>query len=312
MNPEMLPATPVASTEGPITVADVQRSLQYVEELRSAVMVENVHYGRLPGCDHMVLLQPGAEKLQLAFRLAPEFTVEDLSAHGEHRYRVTCTVRSITTGAYLGNAQAECSSAEDKYAWRRAVCDQEWEETPPDRRRIKWGRGQNNVATQTKQVRTAPADQANTVLAMAAKRAQVRAVRGALAVSDLFVAPGDETPTTGNAAAPQRSPGDPRRPSRAAAGGSGSRTMDTGQRGQVLTFGKYKGKSLAQVAQEDPSYVEWLAQNAENPQLRKAATEYIASGGQAGGVSAPPVDDYPPPPSDEDAPSAETEDPFAE
>lgn len=38
-----------------------------------------------------------------------------------------------------------------------------------------------------------------------------------------------------------------------------------------LTFGKYCGQTLSEIARNDPSYVWWLSENARSPQLRRAA-----------------------------------------
>ena len=292
----------VHSGDGPLAVTDVQRGLAYVEQLRAAVMRKGTHYDLVPGTQRQVLLQAGAEKLQLAFRLSSEAKVEDLSSAGTYRYRVICTVRSQLTGGYLGNAVGECSTDEDKYSWRKAVCQQEWDETPVDRRRVKWQHTKNGVE-QVQQVRTNAADLANTVLAMAEKRAHVRAIRGVLAVSDMFDAPGDDgrkrtAPAPGAAAA---------------AGSAGA---------LVVTFGKHKGKTLAEIHAEDPSYVEWLAANGQQPPLRAAAAALVAGGGEGGrcGDSAAPAptprgEEAPPPPGDDDLPPVDLDaigDPFAD
>lgn len=38
-----------------------------------------------------------------------------------------------------------------------------------------------------------------------------------------------------------------------------------------VTFGKHKGKTLGEIYSQAPDYVQWLAQNARNDVLRKAA-----------------------------------------
>jgi len=79
----------------------------------------------------------------------------------------------------------ECSSDEEKYRWHRPVCDEEFAETPEDLRREKWMRGRNGNF-KAKQIRTSPADIANTVLKMAYKRALISMTRVSLACSDIF------------------------------------------------------------------------------------------------------------------------------
>jgi hypothetical protein len=86
----------------------------------------------------------------------------------------------------LGVGVGECSSDEEKYRWRRAVNQAEWNETAEDRRRKKWKRGGRSGDYQEIQVRTNPADIANTVLKMSKKRAMVDGVLTVTAASDIF------------------------------------------------------------------------------------------------------------------------------
>ena len=119
------------ATEAPLPVHAILEQLRAIEELRDKVMKEGLHYAMLPGCNGQVLLQPGAEKLCLAVRLVTELAVHDLSNDRHAHYRVTCTVRSAVSGCVLGNAVAECSSGEEKYAWRKAHSQQEFDAAPP-------------------------------------------------------------------------------------------------------------------------------------------------------------------------------------
>lgn len=43
----------------------------------------------------------------------------------------------------------------------------------------------------------------------------------------------------------------------------------------VITFGKYKGQTLAQILNEDSSYVEWLADKGKEPAVRTAAADLL-------------------------------------
>ena len=61
------------------------------------------------------------------------------------------------------------------------LSDKEFDATPPAMRRVKYGK-----SYETKQVRTEPADVANTVLKMAAKRAKIAMVLNVTAASDMF------------------------------------------------------------------------------------------------------------------------------
>ncbi len=176
-----------AESAPPMTVQDIKNQVQRIQEVMSEIMKPGVHYGTIPGTgDKPTLLKPGSEKLLSTFRIAVKPITEDLSTEDEIRYRVTCEGRHQTTGILLGAGVGECSSSEEKYKWRRAVVDAEWDETDPDRRRIKWGKKRNGQAYQVKQVRSNPSDQANTVLKMAKKRAEADLCLTALAASDIF------------------------------------------------------------------------------------------------------------------------------
>jgi hypothetical protein len=135
----------------------------------------------------MTLLKPGAEKLLLTFRVGSFPEVIDLSGKDERRYRVLCHGKTIPNGALVGIGVGECSTDEEKYKWREAACQEEYDETPEDRKRLKWKKGWNAPATKIFQVRTNPADLANTVLKMADKRAHVALALKVTGASDIFV-----------------------------------------------------------------------------------------------------------------------------
>lgn len=185
----------LALRERNLTAVDIKAQVNIIQEVMGAVMVgpskENpsgVHYGKIPGCgDKLTLLKPGAEKLMMTFRLAADPQIIEVPTDDGITYRIVCRITNQATGAYLGSGVGECSTKEEKYNWRKAVCDGEFSETSEDRRRNKWIKGYNNQADyQVKQVRTNPADLANTVLKMAKKRALVDAVLTVTAASDIF------------------------------------------------------------------------------------------------------------------------------
>lgn len=174
------PAVRVNST------AEVVAHAKTVQQVMQAVMKPNVHYGAIPGAgDKPTLLKSGAEVLCMTFRIADSYRVTDLSGPGVIRYRVECLGAHQETGVVLGSGLGECSTDEEKYKWRKAVCDQEFDETPENLRRTKYGRKQGGHYT-VKQVKTEPADLANTVLKMACKRAKIAMVLNVTAASDMF------------------------------------------------------------------------------------------------------------------------------
>lgn len=197
----------LAIIEGaPLSAASIRAQVNLIQEVMQSVMKEGTHYGIIPGTPKPSLWKPGAEKLLSTFRIAVDPRVEDLSTPDCIRYRVTAVARSMGSGVELGSAMGECSSDEEKYRWRAIVCQQEFDETPEDRRRSKWKKGKNNSTYQAKQIRTEPADIANTVLKMAAKRAEVAVTLRVTAASDIFTQdiedlPEELRPTGGDAPA---------------------------------------------------------------------------------------------------------------
>jgi len=171
----------------PLTAVQVRAQVNLIQEVMKSVMQDGQHYGVIPGAGSKpTLLKPGAEKLMLTFQLSPDLAVEDLSTSDAHRYRVTCRICD-RTGNFLGAGLGEASSNEEKYKWRAAVCPEEFDETPEDRKRKKWKKGYGGGAAQAiKQIRTEPADIANTILKMAKKRALVDAALTVTGASDIF------------------------------------------------------------------------------------------------------------------------------
>lgn len=164
---------------GRMAVSEIIGHVAMVQEVMRAVMKPDVHFGVIPGTDKPTLYKAGAEVLCMAFRVADSYAVEDLSADGVVRYRVTCTGTHQITGFVLGTGMGEASSGEEKYKWRKAF-DDEFDATPEHLRRVKLGK------YKTKQIRTEPADLANTILKMANKRAKMAMVLNVTAASDCF------------------------------------------------------------------------------------------------------------------------------
>lgn len=167
------------------SVAQVQAQRTAIVELMRHAMEADQDYGTIPGTNKPTLYKPGSEKLMSMFHLAGEPIVEDLSTPDTMRFRVMLRITEMGSGRYLGSGVGEASSAEEKYQWRAAVCREEWEATPEDRRRTKWKKSSSG-AYSIQQVRTSMEDQSNTVLKMAKKRAQIDAVLTVTAASDVF------------------------------------------------------------------------------------------------------------------------------
>jgi hypothetical protein len=167
-----------------MSAKEIRAQVNLIQEVMKAVMKDGTHYGKIPGCDKPTLLKPGSEKILSTFGIAVRPIVEDLSDSDKVHYRVM--TEGYRNGILVGTGIGECSSDEEKYKWRRITCEQEWDATPEDRRRVKWSKPFNKEAYSVKQVRTEIADVANTVLKMAKKRSQIDLTLTATAASDIF------------------------------------------------------------------------------------------------------------------------------
>ena len=105
----------------------------------------------------------------------------------------------------------------------------------------------------------------NTLQKMAIKRAMVGATLQATGTSGMFTQDVEDMdlqseeprPANGAAAAKPAGPG-----------------------AVTVTFGKHKGKSLAQVQAEEPTYIKWLAEKSTSPAIQKAAQALLAAPSQ--------------------------------
>jgi len=176
-----------------VSANEIRAQVSIVQDVMRKVMKDGTHYGVIPGCEKPTLYKAGSEVLLTTFQVSVKPVVEDLSTPDEARYRVYTEGTYRGDGSHVGTGIGECSSNEEKYKWRKAVCDEEWEETPENRRREKWFKGKWDKATRkmgesykVKQVRTEIADVSNTVLKMAKKRSQIDLTLTSTAASDIF------------------------------------------------------------------------------------------------------------------------------
>jgi hypothetical protein len=176
-----MPKSGIVPNAGRMSVTEVTQHAIAVQEVMKAVMKRDVHYGVIPFTDKPTLYKAGAEVLCMTFRIADSYRIEDLSTADAIRYRVTCVGTHQLTGVELGSGMGEGSSSEEKYKWRKAVNKEEFEATPVTMRRVKFAKNYK-----VEQVRTEPADLANTVLKMACKRAKMAMVLNVTAASDCF------------------------------------------------------------------------------------------------------------------------------
>lgn len=197
----------IPALEMELSVEQVVAQTDKILKLVKLGMSEGTHYGKIPGTPKPTLFQAGAEKLCLMFRLAPRYSTPNIIRNGKHMTVVTnCELIHIPTGNVWSSASGLCTTEESKYAYRKAqrVCpncgipaifrnkDQDgyycWAKRDGCGAQF---RNRDEVALIENQItgrveNEDVADQFNTAIKMAEKRAFVSSVKSALAVSDTF------------------------------------------------------------------------------------------------------------------------------
>ena len=196
-------------TPGELSVIELKSQIHKIQQIMRDAMKENEHYGKIPGTDKPTLLKPGAEKLALVFRLAPSFDIKRSDLPGGHReFEIVCKLTHIPSGRFLAEGVGSCSTLETKYRYRRVepeLTDKPVPKTywnmrktnPSAAQELIGGKGYMTKKTENgewfianKSIERVEnpdiADQYNTVLKMAKKRAQIDATLTATAASDIF------------------------------------------------------------------------------------------------------------------------------
>jgi hypothetical protein len=191
--PAIITPQTIETLDQRLSVAQIMARRSAIQELMRSTMREEVDYGTIPGTPKPTLYKPGAEKICSLFQLAPRVHVTDQSTPDSVRYQVRVELYTVS-GIFCGEGIGSASSAETKYQWRGAVCREEFDATPEDRRRLAYKRGRENSFYTVIQVRTEPEDTDNTVLKMAKKRAMIDAVLTVTAASDIFTQDVEDDP----------------------------------------------------------------------------------------------------------------------
>lgn len=184
-----------------LSSAQVTEQVQLIQQVLRSVMKQDEHYGIIPGTTKPTLLKAGAEKLCLTFRLSPAYRVERIDHPNGHReYIITAVLTHIPTGKIWGEGVGSCSTLEKKYRYRsdyvntgRQVPKAYWDDRDNS---LIGGKGyvpkkdENGIwmihESSGQQENPDIAEQYNTVLKMAKKRALTDATINACAASDIF------------------------------------------------------------------------------------------------------------------------------
>lgn len=170
-----------------MSLQELKQRASMVSQIKSQIMVPNVHFGKIPGCgDKPTLLKNGAEMLCMAFRLASDTKIEISDLGNGHR-EYTITTMLMSNGELVATGVGSCSTMESKYRYRGnelilvGDCPKDyWNKPRPSKYNGQtakkdengvWKLYKKGVKTENPDI----ADTYNTVLKMASKRSLIDA-----------------------------------------------------------------------------------------------------------------------------------------
>jgi hypothetical protein len=193
----------VAVINNNMSVQSVKQQFDVVNDLYKQIMIQDEHFGKIPGTKKDTLFKAGAEKLNILFKLVPKIEKEnkvDLG-NGHREIEMTIGLYHRETEKFWGQGTGSCSTMESKFRYRSGDNFEVTEEAiPKDAKEKKaeyrkQGYGMKKVdgvwawvkyLSEDKVENPDIADVYNTVRKMAYKRALVSATITATGVSDIF------------------------------------------------------------------------------------------------------------------------------
>lgn len=243
-----------------VDVSSLVGTLQKISQVQAAVQksLKSGHdYDTIPGTGKPTLLKPGAEKILMMFGLTSEYEfldkIEDYDK-GIFAYTMKCILSR--NGQKITEGVGSCNSKEDKYRWRWYKESDVPEGVDKDNLKSKtnkWGK------TEYKLENEEIYSQANTILKMAKKRAQVDATLTVASLSELFTQDIEDMKEFFQQE-------------------EVSTMTEVESKNIKLTFGKHKGKTLEEVYIEAPDYIQWLLGNDRTDPVIKKACEMLVNG----------------------------------
>lgn len=264
----------VVSVLDSIDVGQINSMMNSIVRFQAVVqkaLKQGHDYDTIPGTQKPTLLKPGAEKLLMLLGLTSEYEIVE-RVEDYNREIFAYTIRCILSKGNhkIAEGLGSCNSKEDKYRWRwvkEGDIPLDADKDTLKNRTTRYGSVQYRIENDE------ICSQANTILKMAKKRAQVDATLTVAALSEIFTQDIEDM-----------------------RGFIQFEEVENMKPDEVtnikVTFGKHKGKTLGEIAKVDMSYVEWLAKKANDEVMKKAA-EMIIDGRPA--VEQPSADMPEPP-----------------
>lgn len=233
-----------------VEIENVSASLNKVASVQAAIkgaLKSGQDFDTIPGTNKPTLLKPGAEKILMMFGLTSEYeiieSVEDWNK-GVFAYTVRCILSK--SGMKITEGLGSCNSKEDKYRYRWV-----YEKDIPvgvDKETLKVNQ-YNKYRVENDEIYS----QVNTLLKMAKKRAQVDATLTVASLSEVFTQDIEDMKEFFKSEAMDN-------------------MKDTDAKLIKINFGKFKGFTLGEIAEQDKGYLEWLSKNAKDDVVKRASS----------------------------------------
>lgn len=223
----------------PVAAPDeVLEAQNQVREMVSKALQKGRDFDTIPGTNKPTLLKPGAERINAAYGLAAEYHLVEREI--DHDRPVHYVKRTWEWGQRKGEKIWTETPGQSEGLYRYVVECRLIHRASG----IVIGQGIGSCSTMESKYIDRPRDLENTVLKMASKRAYIAATLNTHGLSDQFTQDVEDNPQAfGGEAAPNK------------------QHSSTPIAEQQIGFGKYGQRTWKQVAEADPSYVEWAINN---------------------------------------------------
>lgn len=208
-----LSATPLQIMDSPsleklaMSVDELKAQKQLIQQIKEKNMKPEVHYGVQPGRDRLQLRQPGAEIINLVFRLCPKLEIERAIEERDFiAYTIRCSLIHVPTGKMIATGIGSCNSRESRYRFKYKstgipVPRGYWDRKDPkllmhEGKKYHAKKIDDKWVLAEKIENDNPWDEQHSILGIAGKRATVAATRAGTAASDIFDQAEDENGTS--------------------------------------------------------------------------------------------------------------------
>lgn len=235
-----------------VDLGTIQATMQKIATFQLVIqksLKQDHDYGVVAGAGSKpTLLKPGGEKICMMFGLNPEYEFLEKTENykdGFFAYNIKCTLHR--NGNPVSQGVGNCNSMEKKYRYINVdkipdnIDPSSVENITDKYGRIKYKIPNPNIA-----------DLVNTILKMAKKRAFIDAVLQVASLSDVFTQDLEDMKEL-----LQTEQMD-------------NMTLDQAKNIKI-SFGTYKGKTLEEVMNIKPDYIDWIHKNTKDNVMRKAA-----------------------------------------